>query len=578
MSEDRNWVIPPRTAFTSVRGSAYVGDRDITYAFRLEDQVLGEAQITNALGPIVQDLGALGCLVTAGNTLKRKFAFRTSLVVHLAFAPDAWVAFSAVCVRRTRPTGNPDVTLIKLGDFAWLVEALAQWIKDSKQPQKRTTMSNIEEQIFGPRYLEPTNSRFSDYGRPYAPFMPFTMSIAAESVTGSRPSEMDSLRDEVKQLRASLQALENRLKTALQALQEKKQEQEAQAENPFASPLGDGKAQYDMFVSGLGKPRVRIDQVIVPQTIKDAVLATLTGNQEQLFDEWGFGDILEKGRGTTMLLAGLPGTGKTMMAEGIAHHLGYLFWNIGSGSLVGMFVGDFEKGVSAAFRKAKKVRGEWLAWSEREQNTRLTNENGEIVGHSDPDLPPEPPKGIVLLFDEADSIVAAREKASTTGPSWTMGPIASGQINHFLRELEEYDGVCVFATNRIGTLDAAFERRLSLILEFPFPDQAVRELIWRGKIPAKAPLGDDVDFAKLASYEFAGGHIKNAVLYAARLAQYEKASKIEMRHFLAGVKKVLEGQQTFSGQKPTSHAIMAVAPDDDNLRRLLYGIDNPGWN
>jgi SpoVK/Ycf46/Vps4 family AAA+-type ATPase len=309
---------------------------------------------------------------------------------------------------------------------------------------------------------------------------------------------------------------------------------------PFARPLLDGadpgKAQMEMLLSGLIEPRVSVDQVILPEAVITAVLQTLDqaipAIQELLFQTWGFDAILEKGRGIGMLFVGPPGTGKTMLAEALAKRLGYQFWNIGSGNLNGMFVGDFEKAVSAAFKKARKTRQEWLDWDKLRQDADapqmvtvgsgddLEEVDRETVGlpKEEIELPPEPPKGIILLFDEVDSIVAARDNKSTDGPSWSMGPLAAGQINHFLREMEEFDGVVIFPTNRVTTLDEAFERRISLIQEFPFPDATIREQIWKSKIPSQAPLADDIDWAALAKHEIAGGHIKNAVMHAARMA------------------------------------------------------------
>ncbi|MCD8332642.1 MAG: ATP-binding protein, partial [Clostridiales bacterium] len=82
--------------------------------------------------------------------------------------------------------------------------------------------------------------------------------------------------------------------------------------------------------------------------------------------------------------------------------------------------------------------------------------------------------------------------------------------------------VFIMATNLIGNIDAAFMRRITYVIHFPFPDAAMREEIYRRTIPASAPLEDDIDWTFLAEkFELSGGHIKNIVLSAAFLAAQE---------------------------------------------------------
>ena len=79
-------------------------------------------------------------------------------------------------------------------------------------------------------------------------------------------------------------------------------------------------------------------------------------------------------------------------------------------------------------------------------------------------------------------------------------------------------------------LDPAFQRRLRFVVQFPFPDRAQREQIWRGIFPAATPL-DGVDCAKLARLNMAGGGIRNIALNAAFLAA-AAGSPVTMPHLL----------------------------------------------
>ena len=88
--------------------------------------------------------------------------------------------------------------------------------------------------------------------------------------------------------------------------------------------------------------------------------------------------------------------------------------------------------------------------------------------------------------------------------------------------MEQYEGVVVLATNLQRNLDAAFLRRIKDVVDFPFPDGKLRELIWRAHFPPGAPKEADIDFNFLSSqFKLTGGNIKNIVLSAAFLAAGE---------------------------------------------------------
>ena len=84
--------------------------------------------------------------------------------------------------------------------------------------------------------------------------------------------------------------------------------------------------------------------------------------------------------------------------------------------------------------------------------------------------------------------------------------------------MESYRGLAVLATNRKGSLDKAFMRRLRFIVEFPFPASAERTEIWRRVFPSQTPLAEDFDTDRLAQLNLTGGNIHNIALNAAFLA------------------------------------------------------------
>jgi SpoVK/Ycf46/Vps4 family AAA+-type ATPase len=150
-------------------------------------------------------------------------------------------------------------------------------------------------------------------------------------------------------------------------------------------------------------------------------------------------------------------------------------------------------------------------------------------------------QGAVLFFDEADAIAGRRFTMASVGYEREANAI----VDVLLRELEQFDGVVIFATNLAASMDPAFERRIGTHILFRLPGVEEREKIWRVQIhPQKTPLAADVDFRALAEqFPRSGGDIRNAVLKAAQLATLEPTpdaeKRIHQRHFEQGMRNVL---------------------------------------
>ncbi len=217
--------------------------------------------------------------------------------------------------------------------------------------------------------------------------------------------------------------------------------------------------------------------------------------KKQVYDEWNYMKKYPYGRGLTVLLFGAPGTGKSMMAQVLAHELNLELYRVDISKVVDKYVGETEKSLSMIFREAKKCN-------------------------------------VVLFFDECDTIFAKR---SDDGGSNQAS--ANNKTALLLQEMEAYDGVCVLATNYKHNIDPAFFRRMKYIVEFQFPNADTREMLWKTTVPKTTPLGPDVDFRFIAEkFEFAGGNIKNCILNAAFLAAEDQSPEVCMRHYLMAIK------------------------------------------
>jgi ATP-dependent 26S proteasome regulatory subunit len=217
-------------------------------------------------------------------------------------------------------------------------------------------------------------------------------------------------------------------------------------------------------------------------------------HKRRVYDEWGFARKVAKGLGLSALFSGPPGTGKTMVAGLIADELALDLYQIDLSRIVSKYVGETEKNLANLFDAAE-------------------------AGHA------------VLLFDEADSLFAKRTEVKSS-----VDRYANLEVNYLLQRMEAFAGITILTTNLDSSIDEAFRRRLSFRINFPLPEPAEREKLWRALLPKEAAVDPDIDFLSLADrFEMSGGYIKNAVLRAAFLAADENKS-ITMHHLLrAGV-------------------------------------------
>ena len=217
--------------------------------------------------------------------------------------------------------------------------------------------------------------------------------------------------------------------------------------------------------------------------------------QITVLDDWGFAQGRADRRGVRMLFHGMPGTGKTLAAEVMARALGVDLLVVDLSSLVSKYIGETEKNLSGVFAVAERSRA-------------------------------------LLLFDEADALFGKRTDTQDAHDRY-----ANLETAYLLQRLERYEGVAVLTTNLRSQLDKAFTRRFEYIVEFPEPDAAVRQALWRLHLPETAPLADDVDLAELSDwYAISGAQIKNAALGGAFLAAASN-QHIGQRHFLWAIER-----------------------------------------
>lgn len=223
---------------------------------------------------------------------------------------------------------------------------------------------------------------------------------------------------------------------------------------------------------------------------------------EQVLTEWGFAGIGAP-RSIAALFHGPSGTGKTMTAQALADALGRELLIARGADILNKYIGETEKAIVRLFVEARQ-------------------------------------KSAVLLVDEADALVGRRGTIERAADRYL-----NGEVNTFLMELERHAGVVILTTNHHDLLDSALARRVRHKLLFAAPGSETRARIWRSRIPAKAPLAEDVDLAALGEeFELTGGQIANAALVAAFSAAQRRgngAAAITQADLRAAAKREASG-------------------------------------
>ncbi len=210
-----------------------------------------------------------------------------------------------------------------------------------------------------------------------------------------------------------------------------------------------------------------------------------------------------------VLLSGLPGTGKTLLARAVAGEAHAAFFSIAASEFIEAIVGVGASRVRDLFAKAKEAAP------------------------------------AIIFIDELDAIGRSRQGSiSVTGSNDER----EQTLDQILTEMDGFDSneavVVLGATNRPEILDQAllrpgrFDRRVAV----QPPDRTGRRKILEVHTRS-LPLADDVDLDAIASSTpgMVGADLANLANEAALLAARRNHAKVEMADFTDSLEKILLG-------------------------------------
>ncbi len=210
-----------------------------------------------------------------------------------------------------------------------------------------------------------------------------------------------------------------------------------------------------------------------------------------------------------VLLVGVPGTGKTLMAKAVAGEAGVPFFSISGSDFVEMFVGVGASRVRDLFEQAKKHQP------------------------------------CIIFIDEIDAV--GRQRGAGMGGGHDE---REQTLNQLLVEMDGFDEntniIVIAATNRPDILDNALLRpgRFDRQIVVHRPDILGREQIL--KVHAKnKPLAPEADLKVLAKRTpgFTGADLQNLLNEAALLAARANQTTIAMHFLEEAIDKVIAGPE-----------------------------------
>ena len=233
------------------------------------------------------------------------------------------------------------------------------------------------------------------------------------------------------------------------------------------------------------------------QEIKESVELPLT--HPELYEDMGI--TPPKG----VILYGVPGTGKTLLAKAVANQTSATFLRVVGSELIQKYLGDGPKLVREVFRVAEE-------------------------------LAPS-----IVFIDEIDAIGTKRYDSSSSGEREIQRTMLE-----LLNQLDGFDSrgdvKVIMATNRIESLDPALIRpgRIDRKIEFPLPDIKTKRRIF-GIHTGKMKLSEEVNLEEfvLTKDDLSGADIKAICTEAGLMALRERRMMVTQADFRKAKENVL---------------------------------------
>jgi len=170
-------------------------------------------------------------------------------------------------------------------------------------------------------------------------------------------------------------------------------------------------------------------------------------------------------KGVVLALFGSPGSGKSLSIKGLAELTKSPIYSVGA-SDIGTNAAQIDKSLNNIFNLVSRWDG-------------------------------------IVLIDEADAFMERRERKNIEQTACASA---------FLTRIEQFEGILFLASNRMHTIDPAFDSRIHIRLFFSNLDKEGRAKVWKGAFERQQIRSlTDKDFESLSCFKFNNREITNIV-------------------------------------------------------------------
>jgi SpoVK/Ycf46/Vps4 family AAA+-type ATPase len=222
------------------------------------------------------------------------------------------------------------------------------------------------------------------------------------------------------------------------------------------------------------RPEQTLERLILFPECRAEIMAGLRAieKREEFETCWNISRIQPQEGRCIINFWGLPGTGKTLAAKGVALRVNKPLYIVDYAAVISKYLGDTAKHIKTAFAEAREF-------------------------------------GAVMFFDEADSLLSRRVSMGES-----CGTSINQNRNVLMQELDGFDSICIMATNLFGNYDPAILRRVARHIRFKLPDEAMRVKLLEMHLPNLQRVNADLNYISKEAKGLSGGDILNVCVNA----------------------------------------------------------------
>ena len=240
----------------------------------------------------------------------------------------------------------------------------------------------------------------------------------------------------------------------------------------FAKPEADENAQDESLV----RRHVSVADMVLDEDEKRTAgeILSILRNVPEIVSKYSTSTSLLKELDGSFLfvLAGPPGSGKTLFAQMLADEMGREYVEVSLADILGRLVGDSERQLSELFATAQKEHQ-------------------------------------ILIFNEGDALFCARSNADSAAADNKL-------VSHALTLLENSRVDCFITTNRASAIDFAVKSRTLRTININAPSAECLGRLYEKNLSEFPFLDKNVDYVKLgeASADFSYRDVNKTILTA----------------------------------------------------------------